>query len=657
MNHRLIVLLGSICLLPDAAPLRADVTPNFLFSDNAVLQRDKKIPVWGTAADGEKVTVEFAGQKAETTAKDGRWKVELQPVKATAEGQTMTFTGNNVVKASNVVVGEVWLCSGQSNMELLLKLSERGREVASSANDAMLRMVCIPRREMDEPQSNAVATWRMGNPNSSAEFSAVAFYFGRELRKVLDVPIGLIGSYYGNTPAQAWMDRETLAGDADFKKMLDEQAKAESEFDPVKFEAQVRSIQEKFDIAAAQALAEGKPKPRGPVLPVPPNKLKQRPACLYNGMIAPLQPYAIRGVIWYQGESNNADPILYRKLFPALIHSWREQWGQGDFPFLFVQIAPFKDLTPGLREAQLLALESTKNTAMAVTTDVGNPVDIHPTNKEPVGHRLSLAARALAYGEKIEFSGPLYSSMRVEGNKAIVSFSHTGGGLIAKDGDLRGFMVAGSDGRFFAAQAEIKGESVEVSSPGVQVPTVVRYGWANAPDVNLFNKEGLPASPFRTDISNSFNMVRGDLPPAGADLLESTAMTNGLVRIAKEASSVNGGVEVGTSEEILKPCEYLWTDGLPLQSGHRYRISYDYTVRGANPGSFYSLFTGGSADGKADRFYEVWNGNPGDAGHRDFTVTVVAPATRLMMGIKKGGIRLDSLRIEELPTTNAPGAK
>ena len=514
MNHRLIVLLGSICLLPDAAPLRADVTPNFLFSDNAVLQRDKKIPVWGTAAEGEKVTVEFAGQKAETTAKDGRWKVELQPMKATAEGQTMTFTGNNVVKASNVVVGEVWLCSGQSNMELPLKLSERGREVASSANDAMLRMVCIPRREMDEPQSNAVATWRMGNPNSSAEFSAVAFYFGRELRKALDVPIGLIGSYYGNTPAQAWMDRETLAGDADFKKMLDEQAKAESEFDPVKFEAQVKSIQEKFDIAAAQAAAEGKPKPRGPVLPVPPNKLKQRPACLYNGMIAPLQPYAIRGVIWYQGESNNADPILYRKLFPALIQSWREQWGQGDFPFLFVQIAPFKDLTPGLREAQLLALKSTKNTAMAVTTDVGNPVDIHPTNKEPVGHRLSLAARALAYGEKIEFSGPLYSSMRVEGNKAIVSFSHAGGGLIAKDGDLRGFMVAGSDGRFFAAQAEIKGESVEISSPEVLVPTVVRYGWANAPDVNLFNKEGLPASPFRTDISRIEELPTTNAPAA-----------------------------------------------------------------------------------------------------------------------------------------------
>lgn len=543
MNNRLVVLLGSICLLPHVAHLRADISPNSLFSDNAVLQRDKLVPIWGTAADGEKVTVEFAGQKAETIAKDGRWKVELQPMKATAEGQTMTFTGNNVVKASNVVVGEVWLCSGQSNMELPLKLSERGREVASSANDAMMRMVCIPRRDIDEPQSNAVAAWGMGTPNSSGEFSAVAFYFGRELRKVLDVPIGLIGSYYGNTPAQAWMDRKTLAGDVDFKKMLDGQAKAEAEFDSVKFEAQVKSIQEKFDIAAAQALAEGKPKPRGPVLPVPPNKLKQRPACLYNGMIAPLQPYAIRGVIWYQGESNNADPILYRKLFPALIHSWREQWGQGDFPFLFVQIAPFKDMTPGLREAQLLALESTKNTAMAVTTDVGNPVDIHPTNKEPVGHRLSLAARVLAYGEKIEFSGPLYSSMRVEGNKAIVSFSHADGGLIAKDGDLRGFMVAGSDGRFFAAQAEIKGKTVEISSPGVQVPTVVRYGWANAPDVNLFNKEGLPASPFRTDISDSFNMLRGDLPPAGANLLESPTMTNGLVRIAKEASSVNGGVE------------------------------------------------------------------------------------------------------------------
>jgi sialate O-acetylesterase len=652
-----IFLMVSIFVLPHVADLRADVTPNPLFSDNAVLQRDQKIPVWGAAAEGEKVMVEFAGQKVQTVAKEGRWKVELEPMKATTEGQTMTFTGNNIVKATNVVVGEVWLCSGQSNMELPLKLSERGREVASCANDSMIRMVCIPRREIDEPQSNAVAVWRTCGPNSSGEFSAVAFYFGSEIRHVLNVPIGLIGSYYGGTPAQAWTDRQTLVGDADFKKILDEQAKAESGFDPVKFEAQCKEIQAKYDLAAAHALAEGKPRPRGPILPVDPKKLKGRPACLYNGMIAPLQPYAIRGVIWYQGESNNSDPLLYRKLFPSLIQSWRKQWGQGDFPFLFVQIAPFKDMKPGLREAQFLAGESTPNSAMVVTTDVGNPEDIHPTSKEPVGRRLALAARALAYGEKIEYSGPVYRSMNIDGNKAVLSFTHTGSGLMAKEGDLRGFVVAGSDGRFFPARAEIKGETVEVSSPEVPVPAAVRYGWANIPDVNLFNKEDLPASPFRTDVSDSIELRRGDLPPAGANLLASTAMTNGVIHLTKEASLVNGGVEVGGTNGVLKPCDYLWTDAAPFQPGRRYRISYDYTVRGTNPGAFYSLFVGGSADGKADKFYEVWNGNSGNGGHRDFNVTVGTPEARLDLGVKKGAIRLDSLRVEELQATNAPAAK
>jgi sialate O-acetylesterase len=583
--------------------------------------------------------------------------VELKPMKTMAEGQTMTFTGQNTVKATNVVVGEVWLCSGQSNMELPLKLSERGREVASCANDSMIRMVCIPRREIDEPQSNAVAVWRTCGSNSSGEFSAVAFYFGSEIRHVLNVPIGLIGSYYGGTPAQAWTDRQTLVGDADFKKILDEQAKAESGFDPVKFEAQCKEIQAKYDLAAAHALAEGKPRPSGPILPVDPKKLKGRPACLYNGMIAPLQPYAIRGVIWYQGESNNSDPLLYRKLFPTLIRSWRKQWAQGDFPFLFVQIAPFKDMKAGLREAQLLALESTPNAAMAVTTDVGNPENIHPTDKKPVGYRLALAARSLAYGEKIEYSGPLYSAMRVEGNRAIISFTHTGGGLIALGGGLRGFMVAGSDGQFFPARAEIKGETLEVSSPEVPLPAAVRYGWANIPDVNLFNKEGLPASPFRTDVSDSFELLRGDLPPAGANLLASPAMTNGLIHLAKEASLVNGGVEVGGTNGVLKPCDYLWTEAVPFQQGRRYRIYYDYTVRGTNPGAFYSLFVGGSVDGKAEKFYEVWNGNPGNGGRRDFNVIVGTPEARLDLGVKNGAIRLDSLRVEELQATNAPAAK
>ena len=225
-----------------------------------------------------------------------------------------------------------------------------------------------------------------------------------------------------------------------------------------------------------------------------------RPSSLYNGMIAPIVPYAIKGAIWYQGESNAGKSRQYRSLFPAMIANWREKWKQGAFPFLFVQIAPFKGQPPEIREAQFLTLDKSENTAMAVTTDVGNANDIHPKQKGPVGARLALAARALAYGEKIEYSGPLYQSMKAKGDKITVSFKHVGGGLVAKDGDLKGFTIAGADGKFVPAKAEIKGDEIIVSAEGVTAPKAVRYGWENVPDVNLFNKEGLPASPFRSDV-------------------------------------------------------------------------------------------------------------------------------------------------------------
>ena len=490
------------------APLKADVSPNPLFSDNAVLQRDRKVPVWGTAAEGEKVIVEFAGQKVESFAKDGRWKVELQPMPASAEPRTMTITGNNTVAATNVLVGEVWLCSGQSNMEANMawfrKVSPNGAAVLASSTDPLIRIVRVSRRDFDKPQADTVIQWNLCDTNSVADFSAVAYFFGRDLRRQLGVPIGLIGSYEGGTPAEAWTDRAALNGDPDLKALLEAQAKREAEFDPPKLEEANNKIRADYEAVAAKALAEGKPKPPGPFLGVPPNQNKQRPACLYNGMIAPLQPYAIRGVIWYQGESNSDAPLVYRKLFPVMIASWRQQWGQGNFPFLFVQLAPCKRWSPGLREAQLLSWKSTPNTAMVVTTDVGDASDSHPKKKEPVGARLALAARALAHGEKIEYSGPEFDSMSVRENRAVIHFKHAGGGLVAKDGDLKGFVVAGADGNFWPAKAEIKGDTVEVFREHVPVPVAVRYGWANVPDVNLFNKDGLPASPFRTDVSDSF---------------------------------------------------------------------------------------------------------------------------------------------------------
>ncbi|MFZ4780363.1 MAG: sialate O-acetylesterase, partial [Terrimicrobiaceae bacterium] len=313
--------------------LQADVVPHFLFSDNAVLQRDKNVPVWGTAAEGEKVTVDFAGRKLETVAKDGRWRVEFPPMPASSEPRSMTFSGNNSVTASNILVGEVWLCSGQSNMEWALKNSTGGAEAVAASADPQFRIMRIPHRASDEPQATANATWNECSPASVPYFSAVGYHFGRDLRKTLGVPVGLIGSYFGGTPAEAWTDRKTLAENPDLKTILEAQAKKETEFDPIKMEETNRKNQADYEAALAKATAEGTKKPNRPPVLLPPKIDHCRPSGLHNGMIAPLQPYALRGVIWYQGESNNDAPLLYRKLFPAMIAAWRNQWQQGEFPF------------------------------------------------------------------------------------------------------------------------------------------------------------------------------------------------------------------------------------------------------------------------------------------------------------------------------------
>jgi hypothetical protein len=361
----------------------------------------------------------------------------------------------------------------------------------------------------------------------------------------------------------------------------------------------------------------------------------------------------LRGVIWYQGESNNDAPLLYRKLFPAMIAAWREQWGQGDFPFLFVQIAPFRSMSPGIREAQLLAWKSTPNTAMVVTTDVGDAEDIHPRQKEPVGQRLALAARALAYGEKLEYSGPEFDRMSVAKDRAVVHFKHTGSGLMAKDGELKGFFVAGADGVFWPAKTEIQGETVEVFSDKVPEPVAVRYGWANVPDVNLYNKEGLPASPFRSDVSESFGFRSGAVELAAAtNLLADPPTEGGLVNLAHGAKWVNGGVEVDTMSSPEPRHEFLTTrpgGSLLFEPGQKYRISYDYTINGVNTDwTFFHTFEGGSADGQAPRFYEVWQGEPGSKGTREFTVTATRPDAKLLIGIKKGAIRIENLKVGKL---------
>ncbi len=509
-----------------SGPLQADVKPNPLFTDGAVLQRGQPVPVWGTARSGEKVTVEIAGQKAGTTAAEGKWSVNLKPLK---EGgpHTMKITGDNAVTVNNLLVGEVWVCSGQSNMEWKFAASHNAQEEGPKADFPKIRMFTVNKKVSAKPLAEAEGSWVECSPQTVGGFSAVGYFFARDLYQKLGVPVGMIHTSWGGTPAQAWTSLEGFGTDPELKGYVDaaKQKLATYDADVAGYAARMEEFNTKikewnettgkayqetlkaWNEATAKAKKDGQPLPPKPVPsspqpkpPASPDGGPGDPASLYNGMLAPIIPYGIKGAIWYQGESNAKNSKQYRTLFPAMIADWRARWKQGAFPFFFVQIAPFNGQPPEIREAQFLTLSKVENTAMAVTTDVGDAKDIHPKQKEPVGQRLALAARALTYGEKIEYSGPLYDSMTAKGGSLILNFKHVGGGLVAKDGELKGFTIAGADKKFVPAQAKIHGATVVVAAEGVAAPKAVRYGWENVPDVNLFNKEGLPASPFRTDV-------------------------------------------------------------------------------------------------------------------------------------------------------------
>jgi sialate O-acetylesterase len=487
--------------------LRGDVAPSPLFSDNAVLQQGIPLPVWGTASENEQVTVEISGQKVSTTAKDGRWMLRLAPLKASSEPLTMTISGNNTLTFKNILVGEVWLCGGQSNMERQLGLRsgqkplENWEQEAASANYPQIRQFLVKPTISNNPNQQLTGTWQVCSPESAPRFTAVGYYFGRDLHKHLGVPVGLINSTWGGTPAESWMSVEALQADPALAPILEKQAKAIQDYPAAlaTYRSNEPRLKAEHEAACAAAQSEAKPTPRPPAPPRDPLNNPQSPCVLFNGMINPLLPYGIKGAIWYQGEGNRGKAMEYRTLFPALIADWRRRWQLDSFPFLYVQLAPFQSTGPDIREAQLLTLKKSPRTAMAVITDHGDAKDIHPTEKEPVGQRLALAARAIAYGESIEYSGPLYEDASREGNAMVLRFSHLGTGLQAKGGPLIGFTIAGADQKFVPAQAEIKGQTVVVSSPSVSDPVAVRYGWANVPECNLFNFEGLPASPFRTD--------------------------------------------------------------------------------------------------------------------------------------------------------------
>jgi sialate O-acetylesterase len=468
-----------------------------MLSSHMVLQRDRPIHIWGWAAPDEKISVAFHGATRETVAGSlGNWSVFLPPEIAGGPYQ-LTVTASKQIVLDDVMVGDVWFASGQSNMEMPLKgfpgapLKDGAAEIAH-ASQPQMRLLHIPQKAADFPLRNSDTAWTACSPETAANFSAVAYFFGRELAAHEHVPIGLIDSTWGGTVAEAWVSLQSISGDAALMPVFATRARMmETQADA----AAILAKEKRDDQAARQA---GQTPPNHPWRPDP---ASWAPAALFNGMVAPAVDYAIKGVIWYQGESNSRKGFapMYTKIFPALIADWRAQWREGDFPFLFVQISSFgsgaDEGWATIREAQRRTL-AVANTAMAVTIDIGDPENVHPADKQTVGARLALAARALAYGENVEYSGPLFRQATPDGEGVRVWFDHTASALVVKGGALQGFEVAGEDGRFVSAVARVEGKTVVAGATGVKDAKYVRYGWANAPAVNLYNSEGLPASPF-----------------------------------------------------------------------------------------------------------------------------------------------------------------
>ncbi len=451
----------------------ADVTLPLFFNSNMVLQQGITIPVWGWAKPGEKVTVTLDKNVVSTrTSKTGKWRVNL-PKMNYGGPYVLTVKGKNLITIDNVMIGEVWVCSGQSNMEFKVSTTKNAEAEIAAANYPNIRLFTVKRRISQLPQDKLEeGSWSLCSPQTVPTFSAVGYFFGRNLYEKLKVPIGLIHTSWGGTVAETWTSAETISTDPDFSELLQK----------------LKTV----DMATTK---------------VAPNNY---PTLLYNGMIQPLVPFAIKGVIWYQGESNASRAQQYKRVFPNLIKDWRTKWNQGNFPFLFVQLANYKKpiAVPSdsewaeLREAQTQTLQL-KNTGMATIIDVGMADNIHPTDKQTVGYRLSLAGLKVAYGQSLVYTGPTYKEMKIDGNKIYIAFENVGKGLKVNNlyGYINGFSIAAENGSFKWAKASVVNENtIVVSSESVDKPVAVRYGWADNPDdLNLYNMEDLSANPFRTD--------------------------------------------------------------------------------------------------------------------------------------------------------------
>jgi len=556
------VTITCICLLSTLMLVRhqvwATVRLPAVFGDHMVLQRNVKVPVWGWAKPGEQVQIIFKGKLFKTQAgTDGKWALKINKYSAGGPYEMTIKDGDGQLIVKDILIGDVWVTSGQSNMEFGIQNEEHGADAIAKATDSLIHFFFVPFASALQPQDDIVkqsadspnGKWVVCSPQLMADpkwawhgFSAAGYYFAQQIRKTTGAPVGMIGTYKGGTAAQAWMSLAALQQKPEFSAYVSKYETLVAHYEEVKVaypQLQANYQQalkqwntevgdnyaialKQWEAAAALTKAAGDPTPMrpkpsrpAPQNPAPPDGGFNSPTNLYNAMIMPILHYGIKGVIWYQGESNGDrlnDAVLYKDLFPGMITDWRNNWGQGNFPFLFVQLAnyhapavsPSEGNWPWVRDAQLKTL-SLPQTGMAVITDIGNADNIHPTNKLDVGLRLSLIARHMVYGESLVYSGPVLRSMKTEGNKIRLTFNDTGSGLAvgrnARDAGiaLKGFGIAGADQKFVWATAVIEGNTVVVSSSEVTDPVAVRYNWADNPPGDLYNKESLPAGPFRTD--------------------------------------------------------------------------------------------------------------------------------------------------------------
>lgn len=476
--------------------LAQNITTASIFGNNMVIQQGINPPIWGTAKPNQKLTISFADKVQKTRAdKTGKWMVKLPVMKAGGPFKMVISSGKDSIVYPSVFVGEVWLAGGQSNMQLLMtEVKNAGKEIAD-ANYPSIRFFTVGMNISHKPLNTVKGEWQTCTPENARKFSAVAYFFARELHQQKQVPVGIIASSWGASPAEAWTSGEALLTYPAFKDSILRYQQLQADWELL----YTNYLAEK---EAFKTLPAGSKKP--PVLPLE----KNYPSALYNAMIDPLVPYGIKGIIWYQGENNDKRAIQYRSLFPLLINDWRTKWNNSNLPFVYVQLANhkvkiatpvFKDDWALLREAQLMTLK-VPNTGMAVTVDIGEYNNIHPKNKQDVGKRLFLAANHLAYNNTTDtYSGPIYQSINITGSEAEISFTHIGKGLVIKGDTLTGFAIAGADKKFYWANAKVKGDKVIVSSPMVANAVAVRYAWASNPDALFYNLDGLPASPFRTD--------------------------------------------------------------------------------------------------------------------------------------------------------------